>query len=100
MGANRKSQARPAEEAPADVDVDAGAAMWANVSKGAAAEINVQSFPPWEKPMRPIGVKDDVLYMRVPSDEFTEICDRYCDVFAKFLPATVTVKLLCAEASA
>jgi hypothetical protein len=87
----------PAEAAPADVDVDAGAVMWANVSKGAAAEINVQSFQTWVKPMRPIGVKDDVLYMRVPSDEFTEVCDRYCDVFAKFLPAMVTVKLLRAE---
>jgi hypothetical protein len=90
-------EARPADEIPEGVDPDAGEALWAPVRVGAAAEINRQSFETWVKPMRPIGVKDDVLYMRVPSDEFTDVCDRYSEVFAKFLPASVTVKLLRAE---
>lgn len=85
------------EEAPAGMDTSSAERLWEPVRKGAAKEINRQSFETWVQPLKPLGVLDGVFYLRSPSPDFSHVSDRYAEVFAKFLPASVeTVKLLSA----
>jgi hypothetical protein len=84
------AEAPPVDSLPEGLDQAEGREIWQHVLEGAAKQINRQSFETWLKPLRGLGVREGVLYVKKPSHAFDHAIERYSDVLAKLLPAGVT----------
>jgi hypothetical protein len=75
------------EPVPAGVDIESGLRIWDGMSKAAKAVVSPQPFELWIRPIKAKGVLDGILYLQIPSEEFSHVPARYD--FTQYLPADV-----------
>jgi hypothetical protein len=80
-------QMRAAEQPPTGVDIESGDRVWNGMSKAAKGVVGPQCFDTWIRPIKAKGILDGVLYLQIPSDDFSHVPARYD--FAQYLPAGV-----------
>jgi len=54
--------------------------LWVRILAALEKKINRQSFETWLKPTRYARVTDKTLFVRIPSKDFSPVCDRYGDL--------------------
>jgi DnaA N-terminal domain len=79
----------PPDPIPEDLDVTAGQATWKAAMAKLERVIIRQSFDTWFKPLRAAGIRDAVLYVRVPTVEFKHIGDKYQHQLREALPENI-----------
>ena len=86
----------PPDVLPADLQPDGGA--WDAIRAHLQTKINRHSFDTWIVPLRVLGLKERVLYVRVPVVEFKHVTEKYADLIGEALPDSVErLELLCCE---
>jgi hypothetical protein len=81
------SQPPGPEQPPAGVDVESGLRIWAGMSKAAKCVVGAQPFDTWIRPISAKGILNGVLYLQIPSNDFSHVPARY--EFDQYLPADV-----------
>jgi DnaA N-terminal domain len=72
---------------PSDLDLDSGEQMWQATLQKMAERTNKHSFETWLKPTSAAGIRDGVLYVKVPTAEFLYIGTKYASLLNELLPA-------------
>jgi hypothetical protein len=86
----RKSLGVAAVEAdyrlPTDLDRDAGEEIWRSALGKLAERIDRHSFDIWLRPCKAAGVRDQTLYLKLPTVNFSHVGDKYATELAEVLP--------------
>jgi hypothetical protein len=85
---------------PTDLDQEAGADAWNNVLRELSRRANKHSFETWIRPLKAAGMRDGVLYVKLPSPDFREVEKKYGSVIGEVLGSTLRIEFLVPEAKA
>jgi hypothetical protein len=71
---------------PSDLDRDTGQEIWRSALGNLAKLINTHSYNTWLRPTRAAGIRDQVLYVKLPSADFSHVREKYAALLDKVLP--------------
>jgi DnaA N-terminal domain len=70
---------------PAGIDASAGKKVWETAQRKLSKRVNPHSFDTWLKPVKAAGIRDNVLYLTLPTAAFSEVQRKYGDLTAEVL---------------
>jgi hypothetical protein len=91
-----KNQTKPTYElrVPQNLDHEAGRNVWQGTLAKLAERINRHSFDTWLKPTHGEGIKDGVLYVRVPTADHCFVREKYDALLRELLPSGLKVEFV------
>jgi DnaA N-terminal domain len=79
---------------PLNLDEDAGREVWNETLQKLSKRVNRHSFDTWLKPIKAAGISGDVLYLTIPTSDFSHVHAKYGSLLLEVLAGRLKVELI------
>ena len=71
---------------PPDLDEEAGCQIWSATFCKLSKRVNQHSCNTWLRPLEPAGIRENVLYLKLPTRDFVDVRKKYGSLLSEVLP--------------
>jgi uncharacterized protein YdaU (DUF1376 family) len=71
---------------PEDLDEQRGKEIWEAADPQITARVSRHSYDTWFRPLKPAGISAQTLFVKIPSEGFKFLAEKYADLLAEIFP--------------
>lgn len=79
---------------PANLDEEAGREAWNATLAKLSTRVNPHSFDTWLKPIKAAGISGNVLYVTIPTSDFSSVGKKYGSLLSELLGDALRVEFV------